>query len=341
VNLNKKGVPMTAQPNYHDDEINLRDYINVLIKRKITILVVFLVCITAAAIYSFTAPEVYNVFQIIKVPTIGMKKYLDSPTKIKERISEGIYNQKIKNALGLGKKGEFDFKFSVPDENIFIKVGLKAAEDKIEQSIAILEELINQLETDYAPNIFTELNKLANDIFLKENQIERKKGKIKTLTETIKLTEERIASLEKELARVNANVEELRLKRADFIQPSAGKDSMAVVLYTTTIQQAIRYSNQLEDQLNSLKTNKKEKENSIEDLEKTIEDIKIQIGSLENSKKFISNVKQLQPPIYSESPISPNKKQNITIAAVLGLFLGVFIAFFREFWANSAVKEKE
>lgn len=182
--------------------------------------------------------------------------------------------------------------------------------------------------------------KLKNDIFLKENQIERKRSKIKTLTETIKLTEERIISLEKELARVNANVEELRSKRADFIQPSQDKDSMAAVLYTTTIQQAIRYSNQLEDQINSLKTNKKEKENSIEDLEKTIEDIKIQIGSLENSKKFINNVKQLQPPIRSENPISPKKKQNIAIATVLGLFLGVFIAFFREFWVNSAREEK-
>jgi uncharacterized protein involved in exopolysaccharide biosynthesis len=49
----------------------------------------------------------------------------------------------------------------------------------------------------------------------------------------------------------------------------------------------------------------------------------------------------LQPPTRSAKAIAPKKKQNITIAAVIGLMLGVFIAFFREFWANSAEGEEE
>ena len=32
------------------------------------------------------------------------------------------------------------------------------------------------------------------------------------------------------------------------------------------------------------------------------------------------------------TPIKPNKKLNIFIAGVLGLFVGVFVAFFLEFW---------
>jgi uncharacterized protein involved in exopolysaccharide biosynthesis len=47
----------------------------------------------------------------------------------------------------------------------------------------------------------------------------------------------------------------------------------------------------------------------------------------------------LQPPTRSVKAIAPKKKQNITIAAVIGLMLGVFVAFFREFWINSAGKE--
>ena len=31
-------------------------------------------------------------------------------------------------------------------------------------------------------------------------------------------------------------------------------------------------------------------------------------------------------------PIKPNKKLNILIAGVLGLFVGIFVAFFLEFW---------
>ncbi len=35
-----------------------------------------------------------------------------------------------------------------------------------------------------------------------------------------------------------------------------------------------------------------------------------------------------------EQPISPNKKLNLAIAGVLGIMIGVFIVFFREFWIN-------
>jgi len=34
----------------------------------------------------------------------------------------------------------------------------------------------------------------------------------------------------------------------------------------------------------------------------------------------------------AKSPIKPNKKLNIAIAGVLGLFIGIFVAFFMEFW---------
>lgn len=36
-----------------------------------------------------------------------------------------------------------------------------------------------------------------------------------------------------------------------------------------------------------------------------------------------------------ENPISPKKKLNLAIAGVLGIMLGVFVVFFREFWVNS------
>ena len=38
------------------------------------------------------------------------------------------------------------------------------------------------------------------------------------------------------------------------------------------------------------------------------------------------------------NPVAPNKKMNIAIAAVLGLMLGVFIAFFIEYWKSSDPK---
>ena len=44
----------------------------------------------------------------------------------------------------------------------------------------------------------------------------------------------------------------------------------------------------------------------------------------------------ISPAVEPTNPVAPNKKMNIAIAAVFGLMLGVFIAFFIEYWKTSA-----
>jgi len=44
------------------------------------------------------------------------------------------------------------------------------------------------------------------------------------------------------------------------------------------------------------------------------------------------------PAVVPEVPSSPNKKLNLGIGIVLGLMIGVLVAFFREYWKNSAVE---
>jgi LPS O-antigen subunit length determinant protein (WzzB/FepE family) len=69
--------------------------------------------------------------------------------------------------------------------------------------------------------------------------------------------------------------------------------------------------------------------------------VKLKIDDLNKNKRFIENIRMLQPPIRSAKAIAPKKKHNLAVAAALGLMLGAFIAFFREFWINSAGEEEE
>lgn len=48
----------------------------------------------------------------------------------------------------------------------------------------------------------------------------------------------------------------------------------------------------------------------------------------------------VSPAVEPIKPIAPNKKLNIAIAAVLGIMVGVFVAFFKEYWNNTADKSK-
>jgi len=56
-----------------------------------------------------------------------------------------------------------------------------------------------------------------------------------------------------------------------------------------------------------------------------------QISSLEFMKNSIQNIEIIKPPMNSPYPIKPKTRRNVMLAAVVGFFLTVFIAFFIEY----------
>jgi capsular polysaccharide biosynthesis protein len=121
----------------------------------------------------------------------------------------------------------------------------------------------------------------------------------------IKLLEERMKALEIQKQSIKKEINSLQGVIKDKVTPD-----YPLIQNTLTSYEAI-YS-QLDDKIYSLKS------------------------KLANTKKF----ELFEPPLKPKNPISPKKKQNITIAAVIGLMLGVLIAFFREFWVNSTGGEE-
>jgi len=56
------------------------------------------------------------------------------------------------------------------------------------------------------------------------------------------------------------------------------------------------------------------------------------ISSIKEDLMNYKGFKIIDPASEPTVPIKPNKKLNILIAGVLGLFVGIFVAFFLEFW---------
>ncbi|MCK8827678.1 Wzz/FepE/Etk N-terminal domain-containing protein [Natroniella acetigena] len=52
---------------------------------------------------------------------------------------------------------------------------------------------------------------------------------------------------------------------------------------------------------------------------------------LEEKLDAMEEMQVINQPIVSDNPVAPNKKLNLAIAGVLGLMLGVFVAFMKEF----------
>ena len=128
-------------------------------------------------------------------------------------------------------------------------------------------------------------------------------------------------------------------------------------IYYNLAQQLISTNisiNSLIAEENQLKKNIDDFNASLEDLKKELTEKKLILAQLnrEYSAKeklynnFYKQVEELRLSSAGESdllkitslayeprePIKPNKKLNILIAGVLGLFVGIFVAFFLEFW---------
>ena len=140
--------------------------------------------------------------------------------------------------------------------------------------------------------------------------------------------------MEKEIENISRNIKRLLAQR-DKILKEHDQDITLQFFYTTTIQQMFNYHNQLYNQLENLRTEEKSIILDIKNLKKEIEWEKSELERLKTTKNLISNVRVVQKPNISFNPVAPKKKLNIAVAGVLGLFLGILLAFFQEYWEGS------
>jgi len=267
-------------PEIQEEEIDLREYINVLLKRKGIIILIFLIAAITAAIISYFAlspiyqsSTVFSVAQVDRQPVINITEAL-------EIIKSNVVLDEVINQMSLEETTE-QLKPQITTESLggtnFIKVSVE--HDTPEKAKSLVENII--------------------EVFIKQNQVEYQ--------EQVKLIEDRLKVLEEQVAEFEKNIQEIekaKKKIAVTEELSEGERQFQTSLLLSSSVTERELYNTLTDQANSLKT------------------------SLKDYKDFkIINYAQLPA-----SPIKPNKKLNILIAGVLGLFVGIFVAFFLEFW---------
>jgi len=269
-------------PEIQEEEIDLREYINVLLKRKGIIILIFLIAVITAALVSYFAlSPVYQASTVFSVAKIDGRAVINI-TESLEIIKSNVMLDEVINRMGLeGTLTSSQLKSQITTENLkgtnFIKISV----------------LADSPET--AKNLVETITK----VFVEQNQGEYRE-KVKLVENRLKVIEEQIAEFEKNIQ----EIEKTKKKIAETEELSEGERQFQTSLLLSSSVTERELYNGLSDQANSLKASLKD-----------CEDFKI------------INYAQLPA-----APIKPNKKLNILIAGVLGLFVGVFVAFFLEFW---------
>lgn len=318
------------------DEIDLMDYVKVILKRKWLILAIFLSAAIVAEVFSFLMPKVYKIDTALEIGQAADVP-IEDPGQVVEKIKGDVYGIFAREKLGIPEEKYPKIKTENPKDTRLISLAIESAEPQ--QAKNILEEINNLILAEQQEKIKTKKELIGQDIKtteekikLVESDIEKTKNKIEPINEDIKRIENKIANAEEEKTNLEAKVDALQkvlpyqqdpgtqFALFDTKEKLANKKQEMEDLYLT-INLLRRSKEDLDVQVNSLKTN--------------IESLNAQINSLRASLDEIKPTQVVKSPTVSASPIKPRPLLNIVIAAILGLFIGVFLAFFQEWWEKS------
>ncbi|MDA2935680.1 Wzz/FepE/Etk N-terminal domain-containing protein [Patescibacteria group bacterium AH-259-L05] len=291
----------------YEEEIDLRDYIDVLLKRKVQILAIFFAAVILTAVISLTMPETFEATSLVKISQIKGSN-IESVDDIKAIFDREITLERLHSKLGLSNeifpialKGRFDIDAIKKSTFVRIKGRGQTPEKSVEMVNAVVEILNNRHQL-----LFSEAEKTLNkEIETIEKNKEKTFKDIEKIKQDAARLEEDIMYYEKEIS-----------KRANVQSEGQGRIAESYI-----------------NLLAGVKNQEENKKAQILSLEQQLINIDQQLQQKEFEKAYQTTPTTVEvaaaPP---ETRIAPNRTQNVMIAGILGLFIGIFYAFASEYF---------
>jgi hypothetical protein len=319
-----------------DDEIDLREILNIIIKRKKIILGIFGISITVIGMSALLQPKMCTVSMIIEPPTLGVTDsggilQLDSSENLKAKIENEAFNQDIIKALNFNPQVQkIDFRISQPKGSNLIKIALLQRVENGEFGVKILNQLFNEATSHYNQLIMSKVSSVENQINIILNNINIKKNIRKLAEKNITLLEERESVLKDEIKNAKINMDKFTSKENALFDEKNQADGVVVLLYANIAQQTMAYTNLLQNEIANVRVEKERVKTKIENLESEINNISLEVERLSLLKASIRNIGLIQEPQIFVHSIRQNIKKRVLVAGMLGAMFSIFLAFVME-----------
>ncbi len=332
-------------------EVDLRDYLRVIWRKKWLILGVFLAAIGVALLVSFRMPSQYEATALVRLNSLPK---IDRVQLQASSLHEVLVISKSRDLLaetakearsleeppfqGLSQEELVEWlrehlKVSIPEKTSLIDFKLSGPGSSqslvrlLEMHLRVLE---GRLKEDAAENAKREIARLAGEIEVLQGQreglLEELNQKLAEYKETL---ERQRDGLRRELAQIEQAKEKLGLQAGEQNATLEG-----IILRERFIALNTRLQ-QVEQELADLELKGREK---FPELNTRIQALDEEIGELqvamEKLRKLINPGSGWKPfelisrPAAPPGPVGPNREMNVAVAGVLGLFVGVLLAFF-------------
>jgi len=318
------------------EEIDLVDYARVLIKRKWAMLSMVLLAVIAAGIFSLLSPKVYKTDTVLEVGQFD-GSIIEDPAQVVEKIRGDSYGVLVRKNLNIPEEKYPKKSVDNPEGTRLVKIAINSS--NTQQAKSILEEIITLIIEEHNKKIETNRVLIAENIKtveekikLTQSDIEKTKNKIGPIDLDIARIENKIKFVEEEKQNLEAKVE--ALQKVLVYQQDPGTQ---FALFDTKEKLAGK-KQEIENlylEINSLRSGKEDLGVRINSLKSAIESFNSEINSLRASLNDIRPTQAIKEPTISAEPVSPRLLLNMAIAGVLGLFFGLFFAFFREWFEKN------
>jgi len=283
-----------------DDEIDLVQLFQILLKRKWMIIAVTVLLTVSAAGITMVLPKIYEVSTILELTKDAEGELVESPQTIRESVVNGAYDRLILEELNLKIDDFPKFKVTVPNSTNMVKIVVESSEPAT--AVRVLNNLLLKIKNGIDSQLEVKKTFLQNELKSAELTKELFPEQIGQLKKLVAATERKIADMEK-IRKISMSGET--------------SDSTAILLSLNEIHNKQVFLSGLYRELAELKQAD----------EVSALDISDKHLKLVNLKGFSVR----KSPEISDKPIKPKKVLIVALALVLGFMAGIVLAFFAEF----------
>lgn len=154
----KQAQPLASGPNF---EIDLRRYVEVILRRRRLVFGALIILVTAALLYSFLAPKVFRVETIIQVGSLSDQP-IEPANQVAEKILKDAYGPALRAKFNLSQLEFPEFLVKNPQKTDLVRVAIET--DQADQAREILVELGGLIVSEHNEILKKEQDLLADEV---------------------------------------------------------------------------------------------------------------------------------------------------------------------------------
>lgn len=325
--------PFSPEAIHPDDEISLIDLWLILVRRKILIAVVFAAALAFGLAVALLTPKNYEYTTSVQIARTGTG-LLESPETVRAKLEASFIPFVLNEQVGSDSEGgqeQFDFEASIPGGQIILLKSVGPRETEAQQT-RLHQAVVDRVSKDQAPELEAERQSLTAERARIEGDLEGLQDEARMLANREGRLEQERELIEKELAQTAESLEAARARGREFMAGEGRDQTAALILVRDEIQGYRQRWVELDERLNvTLPAQREELRIAVAKNRRDQAQKRSELQTVETKIAKLRGTQAIVPTMRSRNPTGAGKAVIMVLAAVAGLMLAVFAAFFTEF----------